>query len=219
METRTQHLFLTLSRLARLPWLLVLAGAMPAWADEEPVLIEPDVRPVPVDEALIDTENFEIGAFAGVINIEDFGSSFVYGARLGYNLSESFFIESNIGFAEGGETSFEQLAGDVELLTDDEREYVYYNLNFGYRILPGEAFFGTDYAFNTNFYLVAGAGATDFAGDNRFTTNVGFGYQVLLTDSLAVQLGVREHMYNIDVLGEEKTAFNTEVTGGLSVFF
>lgn len=216
METRTQHLFLTLSRRA---WLPLLLCAAPAWAAEEPTLIEPDVRPVAIDEALIDTENFEVGAFTGVLNIEDFGSSFVYGARLGYNLSESLFVESNIGFAEGGETSFEQLAGDVELLTDSEREYVYYNLNFGYRLLPGEAFFGPDHAFNTNFYLVAGAGATDFAGDNRFTTNVGFGYQVLFTDSLAVELGVREHMYKIDVLGDEKTAFNTEVRCGLSVFF
>ncbi|UDL04063.1 outer membrane beta-barrel domain-containing protein [Marinobacter sp. CA1] len=216
METRTQHLFLTLSRRA---WLPLLLCAAPAWAAEEPTLIEPDVRPVAVDEALIDTENFEVGAFTGVLNIEDFGSSFVYGARLGYNLSESLFVESNIGFAEGGETSFEQLAGDVELLTDSEREYVYYNLNFGYRLLPGEAFFGPDHAFNTNFYLVAGAGATDFAGDSRFTTNVGFGYQVLFTDSLAVELGVREHMYKIDVLGDEKTAFNTEIRCALSVFF
>ncbi|MDX1799894.1 MAG: outer membrane beta-barrel domain-containing protein [Marinobacter sp.] len=188
-------------------------------ADQNAPLIEPDVKPVPVDEALIDNENIEIGAFAGVLTIEDFGASFLWGGRLTYHLSESLFAEANIGFARGGQTSFEKLAGDVQLIPDSDRDYTFYNVNLGYTLLPGEAFVGSDYAFNTNFYLIAGAGATDFAGDNRFTVNVGAGYQVLLTDSLALNLGVREHFFNIDVLGEQKTAVNTEVSGGLSVFF
>jgi outer membrane beta-barrel protein len=186
--------------------------------DERP-LIEPDVEPVPVDEALIDTENFEIGAFAGVLNIEDFESSVVYGGKLTYHLSESFFFEAGLGFAEGGQTSFENLAGNVQVLTDSDREYRYYNINLGYNVLPGQAFFGENYAFNTNFYLIAGAGATEFGGDTRFTLNAGAGYQILLTDSLALHLGVRQHYYRIDVVGPEKTSMNTEVSTGLTVFF
>ncbi|MBJ7275313.1 outer membrane beta-barrel domain-containing protein [Marinobacter salarius] len=192
--------------------------AVSAQEDDRP-LIEPDVRPQKVDEALIDTENFEIGAFAGIINIEDFESSFLWGGKLTYHLSETFFFEANVGFAEGGETSFEKLAGDVQVLSDEDRDYRYYNINIGMNVLPGEAFLTENYAFNTNFYLIGGAGATDFAGDSRFTFNVGAGYQVLLTDSVSIHLGVREHFYRIDVLGEEKTSMNTEVSGGLSVFF
>ncbi|SNB55239.1 outer membrane beta-barrel protein [Marinobacter sp. es.042] len=214
MENRTKHLFLkTLCFGAG----LFIATATQA-QDDRP-LIEPDVTPVPVTEALIDTENFEIGAFVGVLNIEDFESSLLYGGKLTYHLSESFFFEAGVGFAEGGETSFEKLAGNVEVLTDSERDYSYYNINLGYNVLPGEAFLTENYAFNTNFYLIAGAGATDFAGDTRFTLNAGAGYQVLLTDSVAVQIGVRQHYYRIDVLGAEKTSMNTEVSTGLSVFF
>lgn len=197
--------------------LLVLPLAGLAQEGERP-LIEPDVKPVKVDESLIDTEDFEIGVFAGVLSIEDFESSFLWGGRLGYNLTESLFVEANLGFATGGETSFEKLAGNVQLIPDEDRDYTFYNVSLGYRILPGEAFVG-NYAFNTNFYLVAGAGATEFAGDNRFTVNFGAGYQVLLTDSLAVHLGVREHLFNIDVLGEDKTAFNMELSSGVSLFF
>jgi len=190
-----------------------------AHAQDDRPLIEPDVTPVPVTEALIDTENFEVGAFLGVLNIEDFESSLLFGGKLTYHLSESFFFEAGVGFAEGGETSFEKLAGNVEVLTDSERDYSYYNINLGYNVLPGEAFLSENYAFNTNFYLIAGAGATDFAGDTRFTLNAGAGYQVLLTDSVAVHIGVRQHYYRIDVLGAEKTSMNTEVSTGLSVFF
>ncbi len=214
MENRTKHLFLKPLCL----W-AGLFGATVAQAQDDRPMIEPDVTPVPVTEALIDTENFEIGAFVGVLNIEDFESSLLYGGKLTYHLSESFFFEAGVGFAEGGETSFEKLAGNVEVLTDSERDYSYYNINLGYNVLPGEAFLTENYSFNTNFYLIAGAGATDFAGDTRFTLNAGAGYQVLLTDSVAVHIGVRQHYYRIDVLGAEKTSMNTEVSTGLSVFF
>ena len=214
MENRTKHLFLKTLCLGA-----GLCIATATQAQDDRPLIEPDVTPVPVTEALIDTENFEIGAFVGVLNIEDFESSLLYGGKLTYHLSESFFFEAGVGFAEGGETSFEKLAGNVEVLTDSERDYSYYNINLGYNVLPGEAFLTENYAFNTNFYLIAGAGATDFAGDTRFTPNAGAGYQVLLTDSVAVQIGVRQHYYRIDVLGAEKTSMNTEVSTGLSVFF
>ena len=215
MENRTKHLFL--NGLCLSAALLMPVDAMAA--DDDRPLIEPDVTPVPVDESLIDTENFEVGAFVGFLTIEDLESSLVYGGKLTYHLSESFFFEAGVGFAEAGETSFEKLAGNVEVLTEDERDYTYYNINLGYNVLPGEAFLTENYAFNTNFYLIAGAGATDFAGDTRFTVNAGAGYQVLLTDSVAVHLGVRQHFYRIDVLGSEKTSINTEVSSGLSVFF
>jgi outer membrane beta-barrel protein len=219
MENRTKYLFLTGFCLAQvMAFTPKVFAADEAERDDRP-LIEPDVKPVPVDEALIDTENFEIGAFVGVLNIEDFESSLVYGGKLTYHLSESFFFEAGIGFAEGGETSFENLAGNVQVLTDSEREYRYYNINLGYNVLPGQAFLTENYAFNTNFYLIAGAGATDFGGDTRFTLNAGAGYQILLTDSLAIHLGVRQHYYRIDVVGAEKTSMNTEISSGLSVFF
>lgn len=215
MENRTKHIFLKGAFLAGLG---LLSSAALAQEDDRP-LIEPDVQPQPVDEALIDTENFEIGVFSGIMNIEDFESSFLWGGKLTYHLSERFFFEANVGFAEGGETSFEKLAGNVQVLSEEDRDYSYYSVNLGINILPGEAFLTENYAFNTNFYLIGGAGATEFAGDTRFTANVGAGYQVLLTDNLSVQLVVREHLYRIDVLGEEKTSMNTEVSAGLSVFF
>ena len=215
MENRIKHIFL---KSLLMTGLAVAVSPAAAQEDERP-LIEPDVQPQAVDEALIDTENFEIGTFAGIMNIEDFESSFLWGGKLTYHLSERFFFEANVGFAEGGETSFEKLAGNVRVLSDEDRDYRYYNVNLGINILPGEAFLTENYAFNTNFYLIGGAGATEFAGDTRFTANAGAGYQVLLTDSIAMQFVVREHFYRIDVLGEEKTSMNTEVSAGLSVFF
>jgi outer membrane beta-barrel protein len=222
MEIRIKRFLLKITKACG--FFVLLSLSYKAFAEEGGALIEPDVVPHKVDEALIDTENFEAGLFFGTLSIEDFETSMLYGVRLAYHLSESFFLESNIGFAEGGETSFEKLAGNTQLLTDSERQYRFYNVAFGYNILPGQGFMkswfsDTTYAFNTNFYLLAGAGATDFAGDNRFTASFGAGYQLLLNDALAMNIVFREHLYNIDVLGEEKTSINTELSTGLSIFF
>ncbi|WP_339798855.1 outer membrane beta-barrel domain-containing protein [uncultured Marinobacter sp.] len=216
MENRTRHFLLKLMILVALVLCVI---ATPEGALAETPMIEPDVQPRKITPPKIDSGNFEITAVAGMLNIEDFESSFMYGARLAYHISESFFVEAGVGFAEAGQTSFERLAGDVQLLPDNDRDYLWYNLNLGYKLLPGQAFFPGGYAFNTNFYITAGAGATDFAGDNQFTLNYGAGYQVLLRDNLSVHLNVRQYVYETDILGSSKNSFNTELSTGISLFF
>ncbi len=170
-------------------------------------------------EPQIDREDFEVGAFAGIMSIEDFGTDVVYGARLAYHVTPGFFIEGTVGQTEAGLTSFEQLSGGARLIDDDERTFTYYNLNVGYNILPGEGFIGEGRAYNANLYLIAGLGSTRFAGDDRFTVNFGAGFRFLLTDSLALHVDFRDHLFDIDLLGEEKTVHNLEGHLGVTVFF
>ena len=182
-------------------------------------VIDPQVERREIKEPAIDREDFEIGAFAGIMSIEDFGSDLVYGVRLAYHLTEGFFVEGTVGQSEAGLTRFEILSGGARLIADSERTLTYYNLNLGYNILPGEVFIGEGRAYNTNLYLIAGLGSTRFAGDDRFTVNFGAGYRFLLTDSIALHIDFRDHLFDIDLLGEEKTAHNLEGHLGLTVFF
>lgn len=184
----------------------------------EPV-IEPEVERRRIRRADIDTEDFEVGAYVGVLSIEDFGSNAVYGARLAYHLTEDFFLEATYGQSKAGKTSYEVLSGSAELLTDDEREYSYYALSAGWNVFPGEIFIGENRAYNTAFYLVAGIGSTHFAEDDRFSVNAGFGYRVLPTDWIALHFDFRDHLYDIDLLGEKKVSQNLEAHLGFTVFF
>jgi outer membrane beta-barrel protein len=187
----------------------------------EPVgqVIDPEVERREVKEPAIDREDFEIGGYVGIMSIEDFGSNVSYGLRLAYHSTEGFFVEGTVGQSDGGLTSFEVLSGGARLITDSERTMTYYNLNLGYNILPGEVFIGEGRAYNTNLYLIAGLGSTRFAGDDRFTVNVGAGYRFLLTDAVALHIDFRDHLFDIDLLGEEKTAHNLEGHLGFTVFF
>jgi len=193
--------------------------APPPAAEEPGQVIDPEVARREIKEPAIDREDFEVGAYAGIMSIEDFGSNVSYGLRIAYHITEGFFMEASVGQTDGGLTSFEVLSGGARLITDSERTLTYYNLNVGYNILPGEVFFGEGRAYNTNLYLIAGLGSTTFAGDDRFTVNLGAGYRFLLTDSVALHLDFRDHLFDIDVLGEEKTAHNLEGHLGVTVFF
>jgi outer membrane beta-barrel protein len=193
--------------------------APPPTSEPPGQVIDPEVERRKIKEAAIDREDFEVGAFVGIMSIEDFGTNVVYGARLAYHLTEGFFVEGAVGQSEAGQTSFEILSGGAQLLSDSERQLTYYNLSLGYNILPGEVFIGEGRAYNTGLYVIGGLGSTRFAGDDRFTVNFGAGYRFLLTDSIALHIDFRDHLFDIDLFGEENTTHNLEGTLGVTVFF
>jgi outer membrane beta-barrel protein len=203
---------------------LVLTGcggrrAVQAENEEQVPVIEPEVERRVIDPAEIDTEDFEVGFFAGQMSVEDFGVNSVAGLRFAYHITEGFFVELAAGQTNTELTSFERLSGAAQLLTDSEREYSYYNLSMGYNLFPGESFIGGKRALNTAFYLIAGVGKTRFAGDDRFTFNFGAGMRFLPLDWLALHFDVRDHVLDVDLLGQQKTTNNLEAHLGLTFFF
>ncbi len=216
MEGRIQRIFLASLALAILAPLA--HAAQPEELELEPLVVrEPERRDVDVDA--IDSENWEIGVYGGVLSVEDFGTNSVVGVRLAYHVTEDLFVEGMYGRTTLGETSFERLSGGAQILTDDERDMTYYNVSVGWNLFPGESFLARRWAYKGGLYLVAGAGSTEFGGDDRFTINAGFGYRLIPTDWLALHVDVRDHVFKSDLLGTSETRHNVEFTGGLTVFF
>ena len=222
MESRIQRIFLNAQR--ALVIMVMVASAPVALAEKpedlelEPLIVrETPAREVDVDA--IDTEDFEIGVFGGIMQVEDFGSDTATSLRVAYHVTEDFFVEANYGQTTLGETSFEALSGGSPLLTDEERDMTYYNVAVGYNLFPGEAFIGSRWAFKGSLYVVGGAGSTEFGGDDVFTINAGVGYRFVATDWLALHVSVRDHYFESDLLGTMEGKHNIEFSGGLTLFF
>ncbi|MDP5030589.1 MAG: outer membrane beta-barrel domain-containing protein [Paraglaciecola sp.] len=196
---------------------LVVLCACPALAQESSV-IEPQPERREINEANIDTENFEFGLVAGVISIEDFSTSAIVGARFAFHINEDFFVEAAYEQATAGQTSFELLSGGAPLLTEDERNYRYYNLGLGYN-LNGETFVTDSLVINSAAYFIIGAGSTEFGGDERFTVSLGAGYRVLLTDYFSLRVELKDHLFNSELIGDEKTTHNIQYGLGATFFF
>lgn len=221
MESRIQRVFVAsvlFGTLFSISCGSVALAADPEELELEPLVVrEPERRAVEVDK--IDKENFEIGVFGGIMSVQDFGSDTLYGLRAAYHVTEDFFVEGVYGKTRLGQTSFERLSGGAQLLTDDERDFSYYNVSVGYNIFPGEAFVTSKFAFKGGLYLIGGVGSSDFGGDQRFTVNAGVGYRIAATDWLAFRLDVRDHIFETDLLGNQDTTHNLEISGGLTLFF
>ncbi|HXY96275.1 MAG TPA: outer membrane beta-barrel domain-containing protein [Steroidobacteraceae bacterium] len=184
-----------------------------------PRVIEPQVERRQVKVPRIKSSNVELGAYYGALSIEDFGTNPDYGFTAAYHITEDFFFQGEAGRSRGGRTSFETLSGNLQLLTEAERRFTYYDLSLGYNFLPGEAFLGRGVAMTSAFYLLGGFGATDFAGDTKFTVNFGGGYRVVPADWLALHVTVQDHVFQTSLLGVTKLTNNLEARMGATVFF
>ena len=219
MDRGLHILLLSVSSLGALASQIAAAEAPVGDASQAPQVVEPQIDRRDVKAPRIDAENFEAGAFVGTIAIEDFGSSMTYGARLAYHFNEDLFAEATVGTAKAGRTSYEDLSGSLELLTDSEREFTYYDLSVGWNALPGEVFLGGRRAMPSWVFVSLGAGSTRFAGDDNFTLIAGAGLRLLVTDSIAAHLGVRDQMFESDLLGSKKLTQNLQFSLGLTAFF
>ncbi|HEX2789919.1 MAG TPA: outer membrane beta-barrel domain-containing protein [Steroidobacteraceae bacterium] len=184
-----------------------------------PSVIEPQVERRKVKVPEIRAKNIELGAYYGEISIQDFGAQPVEGGRLDYHISEDLFVEATYGRAKGGKTSFELLSGNVQLLSDAERRFTYYNLSLGYNLLPGEVFIGRNLAMTSALYMIGGIGNVKFAGDQNFAVNFGAGFRVLPTDWLALHIDVQDLVFKSNDIGIYQLKNNLQATIGATVFF
>jgi outer membrane beta-barrel protein len=187
--------------------------------DESTNLIEPQIERVEFDESQIDSFDFELAVYGGVLAMEHFDTNAVVGLKFGYHVSEDFFVQASYGFSKVGETSFEKISGGAPLLSDDERDVEYYLFSIGFNLLPGEAFLTDSTTLNTVLYISGGVGSTDFAGDDRSTIAFAVGYRTILLDGFSVDVEMRDLIFDLDTFGEDDTTHNIELTLSLNLFF
>ena len=207
--------------------LSLMLTTQPAWCatpsldqiQEVEAVIQPDVKRVEFDEAKIKVGDLEIIPAIGILSIEDFGANPVINTKLVYHISEDLFMGFELGRSKAGKTSYEILSGGAPLLSDKERVLTYYLFNVGYNILPGEAYVTRDTTFNNALYVDLGMGGVKFAGDTRLAVTLGVGYRLMLFDFSSVYIELRDHTFNMDVLGESKLTNNFEMNLGYSFYF
>jgi len=218
VEIRIRGIFLnTLIAVAA----LLPADRVLAQSDEEQdtVLIEPQIERTEFDESKIESDDFELAIYTGYLAVEDFNTDFVTGVKLGYHVTEDFFVQASYGKGSVGETSFERLSGGAPLLSDSERDIEYYLVALGFNLFPGEAFVTDSTTFNTVLYISGGVGTTTFAGDDRFTIAYAVGHRTLFADGVSLDIEMRDLIFEQDIFGSDETTNNLEFTVSLNLFF
>ena len=220
MEIRFRSILLAITFLVMWPVTQLAAQSDEIDEDENSNLIEPEIERVEFDESQIDAYDFELAIYAGVLALENFDTNQVVGVKIGYHVSEDFFVQGSYGISDSGETSFEKLSGGAPLLSDDERDVEYYIFSIGFNLLPGEAFLTDSTTLNTVLYVSGGMGVTKFAGDDRSTIAAAVGYRTIFIDGFSVDVEMRDLIFDMDIFGEDdETTHNLELTLSLNLFF
>jgi outer membrane beta-barrel protein len=202
---------------------LALLGSGGAFAQQSPrpdsnQVVVPEVERREVKLPKFPSKDIAIGVFAGTYATQNFGAAAVGGLRLGYHITEDWFVEATLGRSKVSDEAFRQvLPGGIFVNTKET--LTYYNVSAGYNLLPGEVFPTARRAKATAIYLIAGVGSTKFNDQRSQTINFGLGGRLLLTDRAAVQFDMRDHVFSLDLLGKRQSTHNLELTGGFTYYF
>jgi outer membrane beta-barrel protein len=180
-------------------------------------IIEPDKPVTSVQPAAIDTERFELGAYVGLLSVEDFNTNPVTGFSLSYHINDSFIVQTNYGASTVSKAAFEEVAGGGDFVGD--HDFTYINLLAGYKVLDGRSFLGKRQKFNSAIYLLAGAADVSFARNSKTGMVLGASYRAVITDWLTMNLDVRDTIVDIELLGDSKKTNNTEMVIGVNALF
>lgn len=201
METRIQHVFLKARAL------LLGVALLPAtvYASDE-------------TGATIDSDLFDLGLYAGIVNIADFNGEAIAGLSATFQASEDFFLQYNIGQADASPSAYEQSQG---LLFDgSDRQFQHYDLLVGYRVFQSEFFGAEGQARLASLYLVSGVGETRFGGEDNFTTTVGVGYELALTRRVMLRIDYRTYLYASNLISDQSQSVqSSQLAAGLSYRF
>jgi outer membrane beta-barrel protein len=181
-------------------------------------VVVPEVERREVTLPKFPSKDIAVGLFVGTYATQNFGAAAVIGARLGYHITEDWFVEGTLGQSNVSDEAFRLVLPGGIFVNQDEK-LSYYNVSAGYNILPGEAFPTAKRAKATAIYLIAGIGSTRFNDQRSQTINFGLGGRLLLTDRSALQFDIRDHLFSLDLLGKRQSTHNLEFTGGFTYYF
>lgn len=213
-----QHLAALLAAACAFLGTQACAQAQPQQPGNEQV-IQPEVERRELRLPKFPSKDFEVGLYGGTYATENFGASAVGGLRLGYHITEDFFVQGVFARTKVSDEAFRQIFPGGGVFPQEKETLTYYNLSAGYNVLPGEVFIGRNRAFASQVYVMGGVGSTKFLEQKKQTFNLGFGLRVLFHDRMSLQVDLRDHVFSLDLLGKRTSTQNLELTTGLSYFF
>lgn len=202
---------------ACLPAVALADNDPPATSDQQQVVV-PEVARRDVPMPHFPSNDFSVSGYFGTYSTQNFGASAAVGLKVGYDITEDFFVQAALAETNVSDKNYRQILPGGVFPKETER-LRYYNLSAGYNVLPGEVFVGTKYAMPFAVYLVGGVGSTSLDQQSHATFNFGTGMRLYFNDYVSLQFDARDHVFSMDLLGVRQRTQNLELTMGLTVSF
>lgn len=180
--------------------------------------IDPDVERRDLGLPALKSLDLEVGVYAGVMSIEDFGVNYSYGLDATFHFTEDFFMVGNMGFSTVTDQAYRRL--NLPLFGENKTKSVKSNgVQLGWNFLQGEMFWGNSLVLSANSYVLFGAGVINFDSEDFFQMSTGVGMKLIPKDWLSIKVEAQFKEYESNLLGYKKYAHNTELLLGFGVNF
>ena len=171
-----------------------------------------------VDNAAIDSEKFEVGAYLGTLSVDGFNTNLLFGLSGSYHINNRWLIQFNYGRSDVDESTYEKVV-EASFIRDENRVFEFVDILAGYTVLPGRSYFGGKSTINSSIILLAGLGHVNYAGEGNLSVTVGASYRLVLTDFLTFNLDLKDHMVEYEFLGQSSLTHNIEFSLGVNALF
>jgi outer membrane beta-barrel protein len=208
----------TLTLIATLISASAFAQSAPSTQPANEQVVVPQIERRDMKLPKFPSKDIEVGIIGGVYSTENFGANAVYGLRLGYHITEDFFVQATLAQTKVSD-EFYRVGRAGGLFAQPEVKLTYYNFTAGWNVLPGEVFIGGNRAKATSLYLLGGIGSTKLEERRSSTFNFGLGMRLLLADRAGWHVELRDHIFSMDLIGKRQTMHNLELTTGFAWYF
>lgn len=206
---------------------LLLVVASPNWAQtigdagkKNITTITPEKKAPKINSAQIDTERFELGAYAGFLSIENFDVNSLIGLQGTFHINSRLMANVYYGQSDSARARFEREVGDdSNFIADREDGFRYVAAGISYNLLNARSFSGSKRKYDSYISIDTAIESVDFAGESNIGLMIGTTYKTVVTDWLTVNINLKDHIVEREFLGESSLTQNLELSIGLNFLF
>ncbi len=192
------------------------AADPPPPPNEQVVVPEVDRRGIRLPR--FPTSDFEIGVLGGTYSTQNFGTSFVGGLRLGYHITEDFFVEGIYGLTNVTDKDFRLVLPGGIFPNREGKAHLLQHLGRlqrpAGRDLPRQRA-------RLSFAVLPHRRRRQHQARHATQAHIQLRRRLsrLFLRYAAIQIDVRDHVFSLDLLGQRQSTQNLELTLGLTGYF
>jgi outer membrane beta-barrel protein len=175
-------------------------------------VIDPNIARRDIVVPAIDTEQYEVGAFAGTLATTRDNSLGVFGVRAGMFFTEDFFGEWSFATSLGGKNDSTGPESGDPVKVDS------FGVSLGYNLLPLELFNGETSVMPAWIYVLGGAAQTSYDDESFVSGHFAIGMRVMPADHWSVRVEIRNELWPASG-DESKGSVNLQYTFGVGYAF
>lgn len=178
-------------------------------------IIAPQYKSKKADVHKIEAGNFELGTSIGWLSVEDFNTNSQLGLQIQYHFSERFLGSLRYSTSDTKKSPLE--IGDLNFIPD--RTFSSKELGFGYALFSGKNTLGAKHRLSANIYATVGLASIDFAAKSNTGFFYGATYKTIINQHFSVDFHFKNLIVKRDILDDDKSTMNTEMSIGINKVF